>query len=119
MDINNNPPEPHYKNAPDPNFVNVGLNNWIQVRNSWRGFVEGESTHNNTMSSTTSSTPSTTMTPTKSNETTTSMHTKKRVAINGPLVIEELEKDGIFSQRIPLPDMVAILTETWAVEEEL
>jgi len=94
--------------------------NWDEMRNLWR--VGGLTAIDNALSSSSSSqnTTTTTNTSTTTNDDVTHPITKKKLPtppVNGQQVLNEFVAGGKFTNRVPLPDLVAILVEIWENED--
>ncbi|GAM23552.1 hypothetical protein SAMD00019534_067270 [Acytostelium subglobosum LB1] len=128
----------------DPNvkfkdYINKGAENYKSINNRWKTTQSSSST-----SSTTSSNMNTTSTSTSTTTSSVNNNNRSNVNINNnsssssnnsnrnnnrmdyinsdsvdaiQVIDELLHKNGLFSKRVPLPDLVSILVEEWETEE--
>jgi len=79
----------------DSNFVNIGLQNWIALRDQWKSGTKPKTTLNGNSK-------------------------RGNRPIDADLLYEELfssdKKDGSLSQKIPLPELISVLNEVWEAD---
>ncbi|EGC29334.1 hypothetical protein DICPUDRAFT_159090 [Dictyostelium purpureum] len=89
---NNNNTNSNNNNIDNENkeWVNIGYENWKRINKQWRESISTNPTN----------------------------ASNKYKSVDAVTITEEfLNKNGAFSKRVPLPDLVAILSEEWENEE--